>query len=155
MSSSSPRGTDWVAYAAATWAFVFAAFHVVWACGWYVGLHAEEARIAFRKPYTLPYDLVVAAMCVIGGVLALAPVRAWGARLRRPGVRVIAWIGTVLLVLRAVAGFIQLVWLLAAARLALRDVEFWEPWFYLGAILFGVTTWRYWRRLPPSAAATR
>jgi hypothetical protein len=31
-------------------------------------------------------------------------------------------------------------------RLSLRDLGVWEPWFYLGATLFGVNLWRHWRQ---------
>jgi hypothetical protein len=26
----------------------------------------------------------------------------------------------------------------------------WEPWFYLGAALFAVSTWSYWRAATPA-----
>ncbi len=33
----------WIAYAAACWTLVFAAFHIVWAAGWYIGLDPVQA----------------------------------------------------------------------------------------------------------------
>ena len=137
------RGSQWVAYAAAAWALIFAVFHIIWACGWYVGLNAAEAAIAFKRPITLPYDLVVAGMCLVGAVVALAPVRPWGARLPRRPVRLIAWIGTVLVALRAVASVIQTAYLLIVGRLT--GIGAWEYWFFLGATLYVITTWRCWR----------
>jgi hypothetical protein len=148
----SGRAGAWVAYAAAIWAFVFAAFHVIWACGWYVGLDHEQARVAFRKPLFFAYDVVVAAMCVIAVLVALAPVQSWGRRLPLRLVRFCAWFGTGLLVLRAGASIIQATYLLAQGRFAVEVLGIWEPWFYLGAVLFGVSTWRYWR-LPRAAGA--
>ena len=49
------RGSDdgaWLPYAAAAWAAVFAAFHFVWATGWYVGLNGDPTA-AFGKPFFL------------------------------------------------------------------------------------------------------
>src|SRR5262245_51306876 len=142
--SGSIGSRAWAAYAAALWALTFAVFHMIWACGWYIGLDAAEARVAFQKPLTLAYDLLVAVMCLVGAVVALVPVHPWGAWLRRRELRGIAWAGTGLLVLRAVAGAIQVGYFLAIGRVSLPDISPWDYWFTLGAILFGVSTWRYW-----------
>jgi hypothetical protein len=64
----------WVAWAAATWASVFAVFHIIWAAGWYPLLDAEQARIAFANPWKWAYDVLVAVMCIIAVPVALAPV---------------------------------------------------------------------------------
>jgi len=149
----SDRAGTWVVYAAATWAFVFAAAHLIWAAGWYVGLDQEQARIAFQKPLFLAYDLVVAAACAIAVPIALAPVRPWGRRLQIRPVQILAWVGTGLLLLRAGASIVQAIYLLAKGRFALEVLGIWEPWFYLGATLFGLSTWRFWRRLPERGSA--
>ena len=73
----------WVAYGAAIWALIFAAFHIIWAAGYYPLLDAEQARIAFAVPWKWTYDVVVAAMCVIAVPVALAPVMSWGQYLPR------------------------------------------------------------------------
>lgn len=133
----------WTPYAAALWALVFAVFHVIWALGWYVGLDPVESAIAFRRPSMLAYDLVVAVMCVVGFLAALALVRPWG---RRVPPRVLGFLlrtGTALLGLRAVASVIQTAYLLAVGRFTYAVMGIWEPWFWLGALLFGITTWRY------------
>jgi hypothetical protein len=54
---------SWMGYGAALWALIFAAFHIVWATGWYIGLEEEPASTAFAKRWFLVYDLVVAGMC--------------------------------------------------------------------------------------------
>ena len=144
------RGS-WVSWAAALWAAIFAAFHIVWAAGWYPLLDAEMARAMFAVRWKWWYDVAVAAMCVIAVPVALAPVTSWGARVPRRPVRVLAWIGTALLVLRAVASLIQALYLAAAGRFRLADLGVWEPWFYLGAVLFAVSTWR--SRRPPASRA--
>lgn len=138
---TAPRLT--VAYAAALWALIFAAFHVIWAFGWYIGLDAEDARIAFARPFTLAYDLVVAGMCVVAVFVVLALVRPWGRRVPFRVLRFVIWIGTGLLVLRAGGSVIQAASFLMTGRFSFEDMGIWEPWFYLGAILFSVTTWQY------------
>jgi hypothetical protein len=142
----------WLAFAAAIWALTFAAFHIVWAAGWYVGLDAAQARAAFAKPAFLAYDLVVAGVCLLAVPIALAPVRPWGRRLQVRQVRFVAWLGTSLLVARASASILHVAYLSSSGRLSLRSLGIWEPWFYVGAVLFAGSTWRYWRRLPSASS---
>lgn len=132
----------WVAYAAALWALVFAIFHIVWAAGWYPLLNAEQARAAFATPWKWAFDVVVAATCIMAVPVALAPVMPWGQHLPRGLIYTLAWIGSALLVLRSVASLIQVTYLAATDRIRLADIGIWEPWFYLGALLFSLSTWR-------------
>ena len=132
----------WVAYAAALWALVFAVFHIVWAAGWYPLLDAAGARAAFATPWKWTYNAVVAVMCVIAVPVALAPVRSWGRRVPRRLVQALAWTGTSLLVLRAAASLLQAAYLAARGRLRFTELGIWEPWFYVGAVLFSLSTWR-------------
>jgi hypothetical protein len=136
----------WLAYAAAGWALVFAGFHIVWAAGWYIGLDPVQAAAAFAVPWKLAYDLVVAGMCIVAVPVVLALAMPWGRRVPRRLLSTLAWTGTGLLVLRAVASLIEAVYLLLVGRFSLRDLGVWEPWFYLGATLFGINVWRYWRQ---------
>jgi hypothetical protein len=132
---------QWVAYAAALWAAVFAVFHVIWAAGWYPLLNAEGARIAFATPWKWWFDVVVAAMCVIAVPVALAPVSAWGQHVPRRLVYTLACVGATLLVLRAGASLVQVGYFAATRPFSIMAVGIWEPWFYLGAVLFGLSTW--------------
>jgi hypothetical protein len=141
-------GGSWVAYGAATWALVFAVFHLVWAAGWYVGLQAEEARRNFAEPWKLAFDLVVAGMCLLAVPVALALVRPWGRRLPRWLVGSLAWTGTGLLVVRAGGSLIQLLYMVVKGTFVPRPRDFWELWFYIGAVLFSLSTWRFWRARP-------
>jgi len=136
------RVGPWVAYAAALWALVFACFHIVWALGRYPLLNAEGARVAFAIPWKWTFDVVVAAMCVIAVPVALAPVMSWGQRGPRRLIYTLAWIGSALLVLRSVASLIQAAYFVATGRFRFADIGIWEPWFYAGAILFTLSTWR-------------
>lgn len=142
VNSSQRRGGTWVAYAAALWAFVFAVFHIIWAAGSYPLLDAEQARVAFANPWKWAYDVAVAAMCIIAVPVALAPVMSWGQHVPRRLMYTLAWTGTTLLVLRAAGGLAQAGYLAATGRFRFADMGIWEPWFYLGAILFSLSTWR-------------
>jgi len=127
---------------------VFAAFHIFWAAGWYPLLDAEQARIAFATPWKWAYDVVVAAMCVIAVPVALAPVKSWGEHVPRCLIYTLAWLGSALLVLRSAASLIQTGYFVATGRFRFAVMGIWEPWFYLGAILFSLSTWRS-RRVGP------
>lgn len=138
----------WTAYAAAVWALIFAVFHFVWASGWYIGLDAEQARRAFAVRWKLIYDLVAGGMCLVAVPVALALTMPWGRRLPRRLLGFFAWTGTGLLVLRSVASLIQTAYFVATGQFSLAAMGIWEPWFYLGATLFAVSTWRFWRASP-------
>jgi hypothetical protein len=125
---------------------VFAAFHVAWAAGWYIGLDPVEAQAAFAVPWKLAYDLVVAAMCIVAVPVVLALAMPWGNRVPRSLLAALAWTGTGLLLLRAVGSLIQAAYYLLTGQFSLQDMGVWEPWFYLGATLFAINLWRYWRR---------
>jgi hypothetical protein len=131
-----------VAYAAALWASVFFVFHVIWAAGWYPLLHADQTRIAFATPWKWWFDVVVAAMCFVAVPVVLAPVMSWGRHVPRPLIYTLAWIGSTLLVLRAGASLIQVAYFTATGRFRITALGIWEPWFYLGAVLFSLSTWR-------------
>jgi hypothetical protein len=159
-----PVGSDhgksgsWAAYAAATWALIFAAFHVAWACGRYVGLEPQRARTAFARPAFLAYDLAVAGICVLAVPVALALGMPWGRRLPQRPLALLAWAGTALLLLRSTTSIVQVLYLVARGRFAAAPAMLWELWFYLGALLFGIATWRYWHNRPtphPAGSACR
>src|SRR5574341_219002 len=92
-SGSESLRSSWAGYGAALWALIFAAFHLVWATGWYIGLEAEPARAAFANRWFLVYDLVVAGMCAFAVPVALALTMPWGRRLPRWLVGLFAWVG--------------------------------------------------------------
>jgi hypothetical protein len=137
--------TGQFAIAAACWAIVFALFHLTWASGWYILLDPVFALRAFAQPGFLTYDLVVAALCIGAAVVALAFVAPWGRRAPRWLLGGLAWIGTGVLVLRSAVSLAQHGYLLFVGRLQLSVMSVWEVWFYLGSVLFLVSTWRYWR----------
>ncbi|MGE5813256.1 MAG: DUF3995 domain-containing protein [Acidobacteriota bacterium] len=136
--------SPWLAYAAALWALIFGLLHGVWATGWYIGLDRELARKAFARPWFLAYDLAVVVMCLLAVWVALALVRPWGRRVPRWALGVLAWGGTGLLMWRAIASIVQLLYQVATGSFVARAMLVWEVWFYLGAILFGLSTWMFW-----------
>lgn len=139
------RGS-WAAYAAALWAFIFAIFHVIWAAGWYVGLDPEWARAAFAHKPFLIYDLVIAGIGVFAVPVALSLVRPWGRRLPRRLVGLCAWGGTGLLTLGAVVSIVKTLYSVATGQFVVRPHSLLgNLWFYFGAVLFGLATWRFWR----------
>jgi hypothetical protein len=131
-----------VHHAAAAWAAIFAAFHVIWALGWYPLLDGEMAHAAFAVPWKRGYLLVVTAMCVIAVPIALAPATAWGQRLPGRLVYRTTWVGTALLDLRLLAMVLQTGYLIGMGRFRLFVVGHWDWWFVIGAILFTASTWR-------------
>lgn len=135
-----------VGYGAAPWSLIFAALHILWAMGWYVGLDHESARQAFERRWFLVYDLVAAGLCLVAFAVALALVQQWGRRLPFSLLGSLAWGGTGLLALRGGAGVAQDVYLAAVVSRNLPDAAaLWDVWFCLGAILFGISVWQFWR----------
>lgn len=133
----------WFGFAAAAWALVFAALHIAWAAGSYIGLNAEQARAAFEYPPFFAYDIVVAAMCLIAAPVALALVQPWGRRVPRTLLAVLAWTGSVLLILRSTGSIVQSLYRIATGTFRPTAMYAWELWFYIGAVLFGVITWNF------------
>ena len=137
------RGRAWIVYSAASWALIFAGFHIIWAAGWYPLLDAEGMRVAFAVPWKWWFDVVVAGMCIIAAPVSLALFFPWGQRVPRRALVTVAWIGTALLVSRAVASIVQTLYLIVAHGFSLPRMSVWEPWFYLGATLFSLNLWSW------------
>jgi len=78
--------------------------------------------------------------------VALALGMPWGERLPRRLLLTVAWIGTTLLVLRSVGSMMQGVYEVTIGRFTLGRMGIWEPWFYLGAVLFAVNLWLFRHR---------
>lgn len=146
------RGT-WLTYCAALWALIFAGLHIFWAAGRYIGLPTEQARKTFGQPWFVAYDLVVATVCMLAVPVALALVRPLGRRVPRWLIGLLAWGGTALLVLRSVGSVIQVLYQIVKGTFVPHLILLWEVWFYVGAVLFGLSTWRFWTAQPRSSVA--
>ena len=134
-SSSIGSKATWFAFGAALWALIFAALHVAWALGWYIGLDHELARHAFQRRWFLVYDLVAAGLCMVAFAVALALAPHWR---QYALVRKLAWVGTALLALRGAAGIAQDVYLAVSGGNLRAAAMLWDLWFCLGAMLFGI-----------------
>jgi hypothetical protein len=133
------------AHGAALWSLLFAALHVAWAAGWYVGLPAELARKAFQRTWFWAYDITAAVMCALGVVVALALARPCEQRLPRKIMNLFACCGAGLLLLRGGAGVIKIIYLaLVTGRDVINTAALWEVWFCLGAALFSLAIWQSW-----------
>jgi len=131
-------------YFAAAWSFVFAVLHVIWACGWYIGLNAEGAAKAFQKPWLLVFDLAVAELCIVAMFLGLALARPRERRRRyRRVVLSMSYAAAAILTLRGVAGLSQAAYILASGRDIIVRLAGWDVWFCLGGMLFTLATARF------------
>jgi hypothetical protein len=123
-----------MAAAASLWSLIFAAVHLLWACGWYVGLDAVAAAAAFDRPWFLSYDVVVAVACLIAASAFGVVAANHRGRLRAAAHAIIVR-ATVVVAARAVTGLFALAW--RGVGLAGALASGWDVWFVLGAILFG------------------
>ena len=135
-------------YFAAAWSFVFATLHVIWACGWYIGLNPETADKAFQKRWFLVYDLAVAELCLVAMFLGLALAQPRERRRRyRRVVVAMSYAAAAILTLRGVAGLSQAAYILASGRNIIVRLAAWDLWFCLGGMLFALALSRF-RRIP-------
>ena len=121
----------WFAYAACTWALLFATPHLWWALGVRAGFPGGDSSYEFffgswwRPLFNLLVIILSALMVVITRSLM-------GQRVRRRRVLLtLAWIGSALLTLRGVAGGI----------VDGASDPVWWPAFLTGGILFGAVAW--------------
>ncbi|MFI1224661.1 MULTISPECIES: hypothetical protein [unclassified Streptomyces] len=157
----STRGHRWAAGTAVVWMAVSTITHVG------AAFIPKESAVAPGAPwgYTayLVYDALIIAMSVVGTLVCLATVRPWGDRVPRLAVLAPLVIGSVLLFVRGVPGFIEIVlvttgvtprglWALVddSARVIpesqmVRDALI-NGYFFLGALCLIPTTLAYARR---------
>lgn len=140
--SDSAKGA-WFGYGAALWSLIFAALHVAWAMGFYIGLDQASARQAFQRRWFLVYDLIAAGLCVLALAVGLALVRQWDQRLPYSLLPVLAWGGTALLALRGGAGIAQDIYVAAFNKNSPGATALWDVWFCLGAMLYGISAWQF------------
>jgi hypothetical protein len=145
------RWPGWASYAASAWALAFAAVHLYWALGGTVGL--PKGMSVDMNPALFVVDVLAVPLCVVGALLALSLVRPWGRLFPRRFLLACAWGVCALLVFHATP---TLIWdgLVAAGlrETNLSVLERWslfvyEPWFFMGGVLYGVAAWGYGRRL--------
>jgi hypothetical protein len=139
------------AYAATAWALAFAAVHLYWALGGTVGL--PRGMSVYMNPALFVIDVLAVPLCVVGALLALSLVRPWGRLFPRRLLLAGAWAVCALLVVHSVPTLVGDGLVAVGLRNgALSSLERWslfvyEPWFFVGGVLYGAAAWGYGRRL--------
>lgn len=157
MHSNSPSSVgwlQWIAYAAAAWAFLFAAVSFYWGLGGRLGASTLGPAIlaAATDPWFVALGLWGAGVVkLVGGLVALALVQPWGRFFPQILLRTAAWIGGGFALLYGVALYIQHT-LMVGGTLALPSglgptaarwhLVIWDPWWIVGGILFVITAWQ-------------
>jgi hypothetical protein len=137
------------ARAASASSVLFGAIHVVWVFAYYYWPAFGRATLGpgfelmFSRPGFRAYDIVVAALFVLAGILALAVVRPWGAGVPRGILLTGLWTAAALLGLRGAAGIVQdLLVLTGILPGTLTRWVVYDFWFLLCGILFGSLAWQ-------------
>ena len=140
------------AYAACAWALAFAVVHLYWALGGTVGL--PPGMSVGMNPALFVIDVIAVPLCVAGALLALSLVRPWGHLFPRRLLLVCAWAACALLILHSAPTLLEGGLVVAGLRDGdLSLLERWslfvyEPWFFIGGVLYGAAAWGYGRRPP-------
>jgi Protein of unknown function (DUF3995) len=153
------RSAAWPAYAAAGLAFASAAVSLYWTLGGTLLLDTVGGAfedLARQRAWTaIALGILVVVVKAVGGLLALALVQPWGARIGRRWLLLAGFGGSAVLVLYG--GALVLVGGLVLDGVvdpsgpvdehALRwHVFVWDLWFLVWGVLLGLATWRYRRR---------
>lgn len=147
------------AYAACAWSLAFAAVHLYWALGGTAGLPTGMSVRA--NPALFVIAVLAVPLCLLGALLALSLVRPWGLAFPRRLLSACGWGVSAVLLFHSGP---TLVWgMLVAAGLIDDDptvLERWslfvyEPWFFVGGLLYGAAAWRHGRRSPRGSRGDR
>lgn len=151
-SSPTPDRVNAAAYGACAWSLAFAAVHLYWALGGTVGL--PPGMSVGMNPALFVIDVVAIPLCVVGALLALCFVRPWGRALPRRLLLACGWGACAVLVFHSaptlLRGALMVVGLLDAEPSVLErwSLFVYEPWFFAGGLLYGLSAWSYARRSP-------
>jgi thiosulfate dehydrogenase (quinone) large subunit len=131
------RSREWIHYAAAAWAVLFAAPHAWWALGVPAGFPGGAAgHTLLMTTWRFYFDVAVVGLSILAVFVALVPVQHWGDRFPRGTLRAMACAASLLLSVRGVAGLIAD---------GVSDLVWW-PTFLVGGLLFGATAFMPARR---------
>lgn len=140
------RSAAWAAYAACAWALAFAATHLYWTLGGSAGLPTGFSVV--RNPTLLVIAVLAIPVCLTAALLAVALPTGWGGSRGRRWLGRAAWATCGLFLVHALPSVGDWVSLgfgrhLAELSPAARfDVLLYEPFFLLGATLFGAAAWK-------------
>jgi len=155
------RPGTWAAYASAAWLVAFVGWHAPLSLGWNPFPDPATGE-GMSGTVFQAYNLTLICMASIGTVVVLATVRPWGRRFPRWLLLTPLVIGSVLLVLRGVPGFVeflaQVTGVAPAGLMGQLDPDVEAPtgtqlyagyainlFFFLGAVLLVPATYRFWR----------
>ena len=147
-----PARSDVAAYAACAWSLAFAAAHLYWALGGTAGL--PPGMSVRMDPALFAIDVLAVPLCLLGALLALSFVRPWGRALPRRLLLACGWGVCAVLVFHSaptlLRGALMVVGLLDAELSMLErwSLFVYEPWFFAGGLLYGLSAWSYARRSP-------
>ncbi len=149
---------SWAAYGASALAFAHAGVSVYWALGGTGGLDTVGgfAERWSRSPSTATLIIIWATVVlkVLGGFLALALVRLWGARVPRPLVLLAGTAAAAILTLYGgalviTAALVETGALRPASPVDWRGLRWhlgvWDLWFLIWGVLLGIAVWRFYR----------
>jgi hypothetical protein len=145
-----PARADVGAYAACAWSLAFAAVHLNWALGGTALLPLGMS--VGMNPALFVIDVIAVPLCLLGALLALSFVRPWGRAFPRRALLACGWGVCAILVLHSaptlVRGALVAVGLLDADLSVLErwSLFVYEPWFFTGGLLYGLSAWCYGRR---------
>jgi hypothetical protein len=153
-----PERGDWPAYAAAAWAFLFAAASFYWAAGGELALDTLAVEIErdalARDSDAVTITWVTGALKVVAGLVALALVRPWGARIPRRLLLVATAAAGAGFALYGAAGLVEKILMEAGAidvsasfgsDRVIWYLLLWDPYWLLGGILFLLAAVRFRR----------
>lgn len=150
--AQTPVWADVAAYAACAWSLAFAAVHTYWALGGTLGLPPGMSVVA--NPALFVIDVVAVPLCVVAALLALSFVRPWGRAFPRRLLLVSGWGVCAILLFHSAPTLAR--GILVAAGLLDADLSVldrwsltvYEPWFFLGGLLYGAAALLYGRGSP-------
>jgi hypothetical protein len=153
-STERSRWAAWTAYAACSWAFLFAALSFFWAAGGRTGLQPLELEAAPGDAMWIVINLVAGIIKISIGLIALALVQPWGRIIPRKLLRAGAWALGVGMFLYGGLGLVSDVLHLsgviadpANGKWFFWYLVLWDPWWMLGGVLYLTAAWLT-RRVP-------
>lgn len=122
-----------VAYAAVAWAILFGAPHLWWGLGISFGFPGgkESYELFTSSAWRIVYDWVVVVMSALAIAIVLTLQKPVEQVRRRWIPLTLCWFASVILLIRAIAGFI----------FDGTDDLLWNPTFFTGGMLMGAVAW--------------
>ncbi|MBO0793663.1 MAG: DUF3995 domain-containing protein [Ktedonobacteraceae bacterium] len=159
--SSPSRWALGMAYAASSWAFLFAFLSFFWAAGGHTGLHPFELE-GMKDPILYVTNLAAGILKVAAGLLVLALVQSWGKRVPQWLLVAASGVASAIFTLHGLYSILGDVLVVTGVvpipepmnwKWRLLDLSLWGPWWLLGGILFALALWLIRRHSRPVRAS--